>query len=151
MTSSKRLRSQRSEHDEMEEGQVPKRRLRNIKTKEELKREACPLYRLMKTVLENPNRYRWVQRGLFFEAMEGLQALVGLHKAKEVVADQLRFLLLNEGKIDDHFLNAVITGLPGTGKSTFSRLLGKLYASLCPGRTKAGPFVEASREQLVGR
>ena len=45
--------------------------------------------------------------------IEKLNALVGMEEVKKSVIGQIKFLLCNDGKTDQHFLHTVITGPPG--------------------------------------
>ena len=49
---------------------------------------------------------------------------------KKQVMGQLKLLLCNDGKTDDHYLNCCITGEPGSGKTSLAKVLFKLWSSL---------------------
>lgn len=59
-----------------------------------------------------------------------LDAMVGMEELKESVVSQIQFILCNNGKIDEHFLNTVLQGPPGCGKTTVAEVLFNIWASL---------------------
>lgn len=59
-----------------------------------------------------------------------LDAMVGMEDLKEAVVSQIQFILCNNGKIDEHFLNTVLQGPPGCGKTTVAEVLFNIWASL---------------------
>ena len=56
--------------------------------------------------------------GKLWEHLTALDNMVGMWEAKRAVVRQLKFLIVNRGEKDGHFLNTVLTGNPGTGKTT---------------------------------
>jgi SpoVK/Ycf46/Vps4 family AAA+-type ATPase len=62
--------------------------------------------------------------------IETLNSLVGMEEVKKSVIGQIKFLLCNDGKTDQHFLHTVITGPPGCGKSTLAKTLFDLWSSI---------------------
>ncbi len=79
-------------------------------------------------------------------ALIELNNLVGLSKLKEQVVNQILFFLqdLNE---PGTFLHTVITGSPGTGKTTLINIMAKIYKSL--GILQKGHVVKADRSDLI--
>ncbi len=88
------------------------------------------------------------------DALAELEALVGLQAVKAQVNS-----LVNHARIETLrrqrgmarnplFLNAVVAGMSGTGKTTVARLLGRLYRGL--GILPGGQVVEATRAALTG-
>jgi SpoVK/Ycf46/Vps4 family AAA+-type ATPase len=84
------------------------------------------------------------------EPLEELQTMIGLKKNKTKIVEQILYFvkgLQDENKKD--MMHTVITGPPGTGKTTFARIIGKVYSKL--GLVSSGHFVEVTREDLVGK
>jgi SpoVK/Ycf46/Vps4 family AAA+-type ATPase len=89
------------------------------------------------------------------KATADLDALVGLEAAKRQIRELVTFLefrqVRRERGLDDPDrvnLNAVITGNPGTGKTSVARLLGRLYHAA--GLLSNGLVSEVKRGDLVG-
>jgi hypothetical protein len=79
-------------------------------------------------------------------ALIQLDGLVGMKLLKEQVLNQILFFIqdLNESGT---FFHTVITGNPGTGKTTLISILAKIYKSL--GILSKGTVVKADRAQLI--
>ncbi|TVL99004.1 MAG: hypothetical protein CV087_19670 [Candidatus Brocadia sp. WS118] len=85
------------------------------------------------------------------DAMDRLNALVGLDKAKQQIQRQIAMIRAeNEisGFSKGRRLHMIFKGNPGTGKTTIARLVGEIYQhyQILPNNN----FVEASRKDLVG-
>ena len=57
-----------------------------------------------------------------------LNDMIGLHKFKKQIVDQIIFFIQSDG--DGVMLHTVLEGPPGTGKTTVSNILSRLYSKL---------------------
>ncbi len=90
------------------------------------------------------------------EALEELQAMVGLTEIKRnirTLSGQMKFLqerrLMGLRTTCNATYHAVLTGNPGTGKTTVAKLLGKIYHAL--GLLSKGDVVYVDRRRIIGR
>ncbi|SNZ10070.1 AAA+-type ATPase, SpoVK/Ycf46/Vps4 family [Terribacillus aidingensis] len=87
--------------------------------------------------------------------LEVLDQLIGLQEVKDYIHDYYHYLRYQQERkqfgfqmVDEPGLHMVITGNPGTGKTTIARLLAKLYHQL--GLLESDHLVEVNRSHLVG-
>lgn len=88
-------------------------------------------------------------------SLEELNKMIGLHSVKSRVNDYYQFLKYQKTRKslgfkmkDEISLNMILTGNPGTGKTTLARLFARLYHEL--GVLPSEDVIEADRSQLVG-
>jgi AAA+ superfamily predicted ATPase len=96
------------------------------------------------------------QKSHYNEALEELQAMVGLTEIKRnirALSGQMKFFqerrLLGLRTTTGATYHAILTGNPGTGKTTVAKLLGKIYHSL--GLLSKGDVVYVDRRRIIGR
>ncbi|MFD2444003.1 AAA family ATPase [Bacillus sp. CGMCC 1.16607] len=89
------------------------------------------------------------------KALDQLNEMIGLHTVKERINDFYSFLKFIKSRQslgfqtkDELSLNMILTGNPGTGKTTLARLLAKIYHEL--GVLPREEVIETNRSQLVG-
>ncbi len=90
------------------------------------------------------------------EALEELQAMVGLTEIKRnirALSGQMKFFqerrLMGLRTTTGATYHAILTGNPGTGKTTVAKLLGKIYHAL--GLLSKGDVVCVDRRRIIGR
>ncbi len=71
------------------------------------------------------NKYKDLHKHL-----KRLNSLIGMESLKEAVVSQIQFIITNDGKLDEHFINTVLLGPPGCGKTTVAEVLFDIWASL---------------------
>jgi SpoVK/Ycf46/Vps4 family AAA+-type ATPase len=88
-------------------------------------------------------------------ALTELQKMIGLTEVKERVEKLYHYLLYQKVRKekgyhlkDELSLNMILTGNPGTGKTTIARLLAKIYSEL--GILPREEVIEVDRSHLVG-
>jgi len=80
--------------------------------------------------------------------------IIGLEKVKNEILNLLNFQKIRKKKIDAGLpinvptLHIVFTGNPGTGKTTFARIIAKIYHAI--GLLKTDKVTEVTRKDLVG-
>lgn len=94
------------------------------------------------------------QAGSEISALEQLKSMTGLDGVKAEIERQLMYntiMKMREAvglRSPRRLMHMLLTGNPGTGKTTVARLIGRIYAEA--GLLSSSKFVEASRASLVG-
>ncbi|CQR47591.1 Stage V sporulation protein K [Paraliobacillus sp. PM-2] len=88
-------------------------------------------------------------------ALEKLKEMVGLDEVKTYMKKYYHYLKYQQDRkklgfqmVDEQGLHMVITGNPGTGKTTIARLLAEIYYEL--GLLESKEVIEVNRSHLVG-
>jgi SpoVK/Ycf46/Vps4 family AAA+-type ATPase len=76
-----------------------------------------------------------------------LRDLIGLNELKNSIVNQLVYYIQNLHKFSEDYLHTIITGPPGTGKTTVAKILGKLFSKL--GILSRDHFQIARRDNLI--
>ncbi|MGO4887667.1 stage V sporulation protein K [Anaerobacillus sp. MEB173] len=83
-----------------------------------------------------------------------LETLVGMHEMKRFLKEVYAWLYINKCrkdqglKVEKQVFHMIFKGNPGTGKTTFARLLGKLFNEMDV--LSKGHLIEVERADLVG-
>lgn len=87
--------------------------------------------------------------------LQKLEEMVGLEQVKQYMNQYYHYLKYQQDRkqigfqmIDEPGMHMVITGNPGTGKTTIARLLGEIYHEL--GLLESSKVIEVNRSHLVG-
>lgn len=81
--------------------------------------------------------------------LKKLVAMTGLEKVKAKVLRQVVYYIKGLPVKDDDYLHTVITGSPGTGKTTLAEILATIYCHL--GLLSKGTVKRVRRNDMIGR
>lgn len=76
-----------------------------------------------------------------------LKEMIGLNDLKQSIVNQLVYYIQNLHKFSEDYLHTIITGAPGTGKTSVAKILGKLFSKL--GILSRDHFQIARRDNLI--
>lgn len=82
------------------------------------------------------------------EELKDLNNLIGLDELKTSILHQLLYYLQSLHKFSDDYLHTILSGSPGTGKTTVAKILGNLFSKL--GILSNNKFMIARRDNLIG-
>lgn len=87
--------------------------------------------------------------------LQKLEAMIGLEQVKKYINQYYHYLKYQQDRkeigfqmVDEPGLHMIITGNPGTGKTTIARLLAEIYHEL--GLLNSKKIIEVNRSHLVG-
>lgn len=87
--------------------------------------------------------------------LDELMSMTGLENVKETVIRQLNYHKIMKIRVDagrrapKRLMHMLLTGNPGTGKTTVARLIGRIYKDV--GLLSSGHMIEANRAVMVGQ
>lgn len=77
--------------------------------------------------------------------LQELNDMIGLEEVKKMVCSQILYVIQNDKNED--MMHTVLYGLPGCGKTTLGRILGKIFLRI--GYLKNNKFIIAKRSDLI--
>ncbi len=101
-------------------------------------------------LIENNDIYNYEYTKLknILKDIKELNNMIGLHKLKESIGQQIMFCIQNNNTKDD-LLHTVLTGSPGCGKIVIANILAKIFSKLL-NNSKFYKFKVVSRSDLIG-
>jgi SpoVK/Ycf46/Vps4 family AAA+-type ATPase len=115
----------------------------------------CPEVKDIKSLIEIAQRninYQNINSKILFDILPELIKLnnmIGMEKLKETIFYQIIYYLQDmHKKGENEYLHTVITGSPGSGKTSIAEILGKIYKNLGI-LSSEGTFTVAKREDFI--
>lgn len=107
------------------------------------------------SVAETSKWYRNINNLMLWDILpflKELQSMIGMISVKQSIFHQILYYIqgLHERNLDGDYLHTIITGKPGSGKTTVAKIIGKIYQyiGVLPGGSNK--FKISSREDFVG-
>lgn len=98
--------------------------------------------------LQEMIRYFRKKNKKLYKHLIELDNFIGMKSLKESIVNQIQFIITNKG-IDGHFLNTVLQGDPGCGKTTVAECIYNIWSSLDLFETE-NEFTILHRSDFVG-
>lgn len=123
---------------------------------DDIKLELAPKVSSIKDLIElakKPVAYKNLDNRMLLDIrphLEELDNLIGMESLKETIFYQvIYYLQMLHSHSNEEYLHTIITGPPGTGKTTVAKIIGNLYKSMGV-LSKNGIFKTASRSDFIG-
>jgi SpoVK/Ycf46/Vps4 family AAA+-type ATPase len=106
-----------------------------------------------KITLKDVSKYNFDVKTLYYlnGSLKKLQKMIGMHKVKKNIVDQILFHLQGLDNRNNHMMHTVIYGPPGVGKTELGKILGEIYCELDVLDQNNYSFNVIKRSDLVGR
>ena len=104
------------------------------------------------TMTELNNYYNNINNIKLYAIIPGVKRLIamsGIENIKNEILGIIIYYLCGYGYHDNDYLHTMITGGPGTGKTTLAEIIGEIYSHLSILST--GVFIKAKRSDLIGK
>jgi hypothetical protein len=82
------------------------------------------------------------------KSLRKLNAMIGMKKLKQTIADQIIYFLQDFEKKNTHMMHTVIEGSPGSGKTEIANIMAEMYSQM--GFLKHNTVKKVKRSDLIG-